>query len=87
MSVSHFVVRRLILKGLPTYKCDQCGAQAEGQTVSLGHSGHPDSQVNMLVEDLESHVRPRVFNPTNHHMPVGWSCHRNGKHLCPRCGR
>lgn len=78
MTVSAITWRKVEAKGLPTYKCNGCGATATGSTVRAAFEleGGPA----LIKSRLEAECPPH-----NTHMPDGWSGSGRLHHLCPEC--
>lgn len=65
-------VQYMLVKAVPTYKCDGCGILETGSTVRI--------ERNELVLISAASIPASSI-------PVGWACYGRERTLCPRCKR
>lgn len=75
--------RSMSIKAVPTYTCDQCGAQAQGAVVTQTFTERAWSRPQDVATSIE-HAAGQV---SNNHMPENWAGYGITRHLCPSCKR
>ena len=75
--------RSMSIKAVPTYTCDQCGAQAQGATVTHTFVERAWSR----PEDVATSLSMAAREVHNNHMPLNWAGYGISRHLCPSCKR
>lgn len=80
MSCAGIRIGSAVLKALATYRCDECGATATGETmrIDLSRMNHPMEQ---LIEIARAEFGVKLA----HAIPVGWATYGANVQKCPKC--
>jgi ribosomal protein L37AE/L43A len=79
MSAPELVFKMLTAKALPIYTCDECGATAFGDTVTIQLN-----DINASRREIGT-LLANEMSISNSHMPAGWAGFGRSSHRCPNC--